>query len=391
MLPPLILLSVLLQNNVISPAIPNLAITVNCLLRIQHVQSIVSCTRLTRWLEIDHIYHDIPLEEEEDNKGHQLPHQNIRFSSWSNRETYDFTSFTKNQLLRIYHNFGLAQLAAQNNGFIRVQNRRTVTLFHPEELFLFFMSKCKTGDTNKRLCKTVFGRHASCWSRGYPWILRYLDGRYEDIVGHQGLVRFVDQFPDFYNSIQEHVRKTSTHHFNDGTAADYTGLRFLPYNIFGFIDCSIGRINRPYSGPDGDYIGAPRKEKYDIAQRSVYTGYKKCHGIKVETVMLPNGISTVYSPTSARIHDLSGVLQMSGVDQFLVKIQQGRAHIYSAMGDGAYNANGLQCELISIVFYLFLSFMLDTLSSYSHSVISYVLLKMSVLSRTSYDTSTTAL
>ena len=68
MIPPLILLSDLLQNNVISPAIHNVAIAVNCLLCIQQVQSIVSRTCLTMWLEIDHIYHVIPLEEECDNK-----------------------------------------------------------------------------------------------------------------------------------------------------------------------------------------------------------------------------------------------------------------------------------------------------------------------------------
>ena len=72
LLPPLIMLSVLLQNNVISSAISNVVIAVNCLTRIQQVQSIVSCTHLTRWLEIDHIYHDITLEEEYDNKGHLL-------------------------------------------------------------------------------------------------------------------------------------------------------------------------------------------------------------------------------------------------------------------------------------------------------------------------------
>jgi hypothetical protein len=30
------------------------------------------------------------------------------------------------------------------------------------------------------------------------------------------------------------------------------------------------------------------------AQRAVYTGYKKLHGIKMETVFLPNGISTIF-------------------------------------------------------------------------------------------------
>ena len=43
------------------------------------------------------------------------------------------------------------------------------------------------------------------------------------------------------------------------------------------------------SGPDGNYDGAPCKALGNVAQRAVYTGYKKCHGSKVETVFLPNG------------------------------------------------------------------------------------------------------
>jgi hypothetical protein len=97
------------------------------------------------------------------------------------------------------------------------------------------------------------------------------------------------------------------------------------------------------SGTDDDYDGAPRKALGDVAQRAVYTGYKKCHGLKVETVLLPNGISTVFGPTLARIHDFCGVLQMSGLDAFLVEIQQGKPEVFCAFDDSIYNAGYLQC------------------------------------------------
>jgi hypothetical protein len=324
------------------------ATAINCLLRIQHVRYALNHSRFVRELVLDHKYHDIPLEEEEDHRPTRMPRQDIRFSSWTDQECYDFTSFRKHQLQRIYNLFGLAQLAAQHQGFIRVFTGHEFYKFHPEELFLFFMTKCKTGLSHKVLCDLIFGGHASRWSFGFPHILRYLDKRYEDIIGHQHLERYVDQFPAFYEAIQNYVGRTHTYHFTDGTAEDRTGLQFLPFDIFGFIDCSIYRINRPYSGPDGDYIGAPRRERYYDAQRSVYTGYKKCHGIKVETVLLPNGISTIYGPTSARPSDVPGVIRMSGLDAFLLDLQQGRNHIYSAFGDGVYGANGLNCELQSV-------------------------------------------
>jgi hypothetical protein len=113
--------------------------------------------------------------------------------------------------------------------------------------------------------------------------------------------------------------------------------------FFGFIDCLIDRVSRPFSGPDGNYVGVPQKAMHDAAQRLVYMGYKKCHGFEVETFMLPNGISTVYGPTSDCIHDVGSVLQMSGLDIFLMQIQQGKPHIYSAFGDSAHKAQYLQC------------------------------------------------
>jgi hypothetical protein len=97
------------------------------------------------------------------------------------------------------------------------------------------------------------------------------------------------------------------------------------------------------SGPDGDYEGALRKALGDMTQLAVYTGYKKCHGLKVETVLLSNGISTVYGPTLAHIHDVGGVLQMSSLDAFLAEIQQGKPKVYCAFGDSTYNAGYFQC------------------------------------------------
>ena len=71
------------------------------------------------------------------------------------------------------------------------------------------------------------------------------------------------------------------------------------------------------SGPDSDYDGAPCRPLGDEVQRAAYTGYKNYYGLKVESIRLLNGISTHSGPTSARIHDVGGVLLMSGLDNFL--------------------------------------------------------------------------
>ena len=174
-------------------------------------------------------------------------------------------------------------------------------------------------------------------------ILAYLDKRYKRTISHDKLEDYVDQFPKFYNAMSANLEKDSVRHFPNGRTETRTGLNFLPFKIFGFIDCSIDRICKPFSGPDGDVIGASQRVEYDAAQNAVYTAYKKFHCIKVETVMLPNGISTFYGPTSGRIHDVGGILQMSRLDDILWRIQQGRPEIFSAFGDGIYNSIALQC------------------------------------------------
>ncbi len=69
-------------------------------------------------------------------------------------------------------------------------------------------------------------------------------------------------------------------------------------------------------------------------QCSVYTACKKLHGIKVETVLLPNGISTVFGPVSAQIHDVGGVMLMIRLNDFLLDIQQNMPWApYSVFGD----------------------------------------------------------
>jgi hypothetical protein len=133
-------------------------------------------------------------------------------------------------------------------------------------------------------------------------------------------------------------------HNHDNSTDDHDGLNHCPLPIFGFIDCTIDKVCRPRSGPDGNYVGAPRKEFEQEFQRAIYTGYKKFHGIKFETLQLPNGISMLYGPTSARIHDTGGVLEMSQLDNFLYELQAGQPFQYIAFGDGAYNVAYLRRE-----------------------------------------------
>jgi hypothetical protein len=296
---------------------------------------------------MDHILFDIPPEELANHQSTLLDRKFVRIEDWSNQECYQNTGFKQGQLYEIYRLFGLEDVANEEPhiGYIAVPNGQgKYHRFPPEELFLFFLTRMRTGMEKKRLCNLIFGGSASRWSHGWNWIMKYLDERYSRTVSHQKLEDYVDEFPKFYQAISSFMQKKFTKHYNDGNSVDFDGLNFCPFVVFGFIDCSIDKICHPHSGPAGDYIGAPQKPGEDIFQRLVYTGYKKLHGIKVETVLLPNGIMTIFGPVSARIHDVGGLLQMSQLDEFLLMIQHGKDFEYLAFGDAAYNVQNLNCK-----------------------------------------------
>ena len=325
-------------------------ITEQIVIAIVHVRMIKLVIHISRFdlcQYLDYVLHDIPPEEEAAMT--IKPRQNIVFESWSDWDCYHYTNFHKEQLARIFSCFGLQAIIDPITGKVQVPtgyyNQRGVACyynFHPEELFFYTMTRMKTGNDHTQMCGDIFGGSPKRWSIAWRWVMKYLDDRYQHVIGHQGLLRYVDQFAEFFDAIQQKVQQQYKQDNHDGTYNEADGLAFLPFDIFGFIDCSIDKISRPFSGPRGDYPGAGRRNEYSVAQRAFYTGYKKIHGIKVETVFLPNGISTVFGPVSSRLHDVNGVLQMSNLNEFLVSIQEQNQHEYQALGDSAYGIN-LRC------------------------------------------------
>jgi hypothetical protein len=66
---------------------------------------------------------------------------------------------------------------------------------------------------------------------------------------------------------------------------------------------------------------APRRLAAEVIQRALYSGYLKIHGLKVLTVVFPNGIiAYLYGPVSARENDIA-LLNMSWLNKHLVALQ----------------------------------------------------------------------
>jgi hypothetical protein len=165
-----------------------------------------------------------------------------------------------------------------------------------------------------------FGGDYNQWSFRCCWFMLYLDLCYHNIVSHVGLLQFLPQCGYFRDKIEEYCQKNWWYHNHQGNITWVPGLEKSPYNIFGWIDDSIDQISVPFLGPAGNDIGAPCQVQYVNAQELVYSGWKSLHGIKVETVLLPIGMSTVFGPVSARQNN-RGTLNLSGLNCILALIQ----------------------------------------------------------------------
>ena len=301
----------------------------------------------------DSFLFDIPPEEENAPLLLTRP-KGLRIDDLCDISAYKMTHFYHGQLCRLYAAFDLeSQLGPMQDKLSFPTGHITngtpcCYRIHPEEVFLFTLCRLATGWTQVHIVDTYFGGDKNRWTHAYTWMLKYIDDRYAHVIGHQGLTRFVDDFPLFKRAIERYVQRDHQRELVDGTMTIVPGLNHLPWDVFGFIDDSIDKISTPCSGPRGDYEGAARKPEYADAQQAFYSGYTKAHGIKIESILLPNGISTIFGPVSSRRAD-TGVLLMSNLNNYLVELQRGRfftregAEVYySGLSDSAFDL-GLQC------------------------------------------------
>jgi hypothetical protein len=140
-----------------------------------------------------------------------------------------------------------------------------------------------------------------------------------------GIRHFVRDFPEFADAILHDLVRGGCEHLADSS------LR-----VVGFIDNTIIGSNAPGGGPTVDGEDAPRNDP--LIQRAFYQGWKKLHGIKLQFVVVPNGmIADMYGPVSCRHHDL-WVLAKSHLGARIVDEQrdQIQSEGYCVYGDSAY-------------------------------------------------------
>lgn len=106
------------------------------------------------------------------------------------------------------------------------------------------------------------------------------------------------------------------------------------FRIALFIDNTMLAINRPGGGPSE--AGEQARHPSSRVQRAWWTGWKKLHGLKWQTVTLANGMDfEVFGPRSVRRND-SFTLEKSNIEEKLHVLQLSRSRIFDMFGDSAY-------------------------------------------------------
>jgi hypothetical protein len=141
------------------------------------------------WTAADSILFDIPQHEEEMTKQFAAP-LNLRIDDLTDTACHKMTHFYHGHLRRLYTAFDLegyllqldAEMLPFFTGYTSPRSgSQCCYRIHPEEVFLFFMTKVATGLSNQRIVDMYIGGDYARWSYAYPWMLKYLDERYRDI------------------------------------------------------------------------------------------------------------------------------------------------------------------------------------------------------------------
>ena len=182
----------------------------------------------------------------------------------------------------------------------------------------------------------TFGRDYSVWSRCINFMINYILDNWCYLL-FDNMAYWFPTLPQMHATI---VDKLVSLGYNYDTRLLGLDLE-TQHHIFGFIDNTIAPTCRPAGGPADDGINARRLDP--LIQRAFYTGWKKLHGLKLQTIDLPNGMTFhAYGPISCR-HSDAFSFRESGIQQKLHELQEDYPQKYSIYGDSAYGRGRLIC------------------------------------------------
>jgi hypothetical protein len=158
---------------------------------------------------------------------------------------------------------------------------------------------------------SIYHRDITALSRIFSWMNNYVRTRFGYLLTNNWDF-WKDNFEEYAECIRKKVVEKS-----EG-AINYPPGSYL---VFGFIDDTSIRTCRPGGGPAAEGENAERNSM--LLQESFYFGYKKHHGIKFQTIELPDGMCAhLFGPKSYRESDVD-LLTASGIVPALFEITRG--------------------------------------------------------------------
>ena len=171
--------------------------------------------------------------------------------------------------------------------------------------------------------------------KAFYWLIDFLIANWGYLLLNN-ISFWVGMFPHFANQIRLKLQNLVTENYRQihPEACILNGIQ-TGFAIFGFIDNTIMAMCRPGGGPLAEGEHAPRLSKE--VQQTWSTGWKKLHGLKWQTVSLPNGLEMhAWGPLSCRRND-NHMLNKSAIKNKIRDAQLGHELQYKIHGDSAYS------------------------------------------------------
>mmetsp|Transcript_7668 Transcript_7668/g.25157 ORF Transcript_7668/g.25157 Transcript_7668/m.25157 type:complete len:152 (-) Transcript_7668:921-1376(-) len=137
-----------------------------------------------------------------------------------------------------------------------------------EEAVLITLRRSRTaGSAIGLVCET--GRSDAAISEAHAAVVQHIHAVFPHLIDHRYFAAWAPQFPHFAAAF---VRK---------------GVPVPVHNLVGFLDGKLWPCARPTRG-----------------QQPLYSGHKRCHGVKTQGVVFPTGIQPFpYGPVDGSGHD----------------------------------------------------------------------------------------
>lgn len=183
------------------------------------------------------------------------------------------------------------------------------------------------------------GRDRQALQKAFYWFLDFMVENWAYLVTNN-TEYWNEELPDFAEAIRMKFQRLPNESFRQyfPPAGERNG-----FSVFGFIDNTILPICRPGGGPIRG--GEQSMRNPTLLQRAFYTGWKKRHAIKFQTVDLPNGMNyDVWGASSARHNDCytlskSGILDRLCFEQRIWPVK------FKMLGDSAYS-EGINMQIV---------------------------------------------